>query len=421
MKVSVRDGKPCEKILTIEVEAGEIQKEFGEFYRRAAIGARIPGFRPGKAPVEVVAMHARGQAREPVLKRLISESYGQAVREKSLEPLGLPEIRDIDFQDTKLTYRAHLEVRPKIKLSRAAGLSAAKQKPNVKPEDIEDALKQVQESLAQFKAVEDRPAALGDFLIADYICAAAGKEIEKRTDDLFELREEEYLKGFSPQLVGAKPGDEKEITVTFPADFHKKELAGKPGAFRVKVKEIKMKSLPALDDELAKEAGEFQSLAQLRAGIEGDLRAAREREAEAQYERALLDELVKHNKIDLPEGLVARRVQRLVEDSLHPLRLQGAPKEKLEGLEKKFRRDLAPEARRQVHLAFLLDEIVRKENLAVTNADLKAKYEHLAAEIRQGLEAIEKYYRGNDEARQSLTERIQNEKAIQWIKQKAKA
>ncbi len=420
LKASIKDGKACEKILKIEVDPATIQKEYEEFYRSVAPKAKIPGFRPGKAPREVIAMHFRHEARENVLKNLISSSYSQALRDKSIEPVGMPEIHEVNFDEKKLSYEAHVEIRPKIKLSKVTGLSAKKEKAEIKPEEINEALKRVQESFAQYKSVEDRPAQMGDYVIADYVCVVDGKEAENRKGEWFEIQENEFLKGFSVQLIGAKPGDEREVSITFPQETGRKEIAGKPAVFKVKVNEIKNKTLPALDDELAKEAGEFKSLAELRERIEKDIRENKEHELDAKYERALLDELVKHNKMDLPEGLVKRRLARMVEDTIANTRERGVPESKLEEIKGQIEKDMAPEARRQVHIAFLLDEIAAKENIQIADEDFKKRYERVASQYRQSADMVEKYYQENEEARESLKEQIRSEKAIEFIKSNAK-
>lgn len=421
LKISVQDGKSCEKVLKIEIGGEDIQREYEQFYKEIAPKAKIPGFRPGKAPRDVLVMHFQEEARQEVLKHLLSHSFQEAVREKTLEPLGLPEIKEVNFTDQKLSYQAFVETRPKIKLSRVTGLSIKRASVEIKPEESQQALKRVQESLAQYKAVEDRPSALGDFLIADYVCSVDGKEADKRTGDWFELKKDEFLKGFSPQLVGLKALDEKEVSVEFPENFGRKELAGKLALFKVKVQEVKTKHLPELNDEMAKEAGEFKTLAELREKVEKDLREAKEHEVETQFEKALLEELVKHNKLELPERLVARRLARLVEDALQHTQRHGLSEGQEEETKKKLEAKLAPEARRQVHLAFLLDEIALREKVTVEEADFKSRFERAAAQYRQPVDVVEKYYREHEEAREGLQDQIRNEKVIEFIKQNAKS
>ncbi len=242
MKVSVKDGKNCQKILKVELEKERVLKEFDSCYKSLIPSAKIPGFRPGKAPINIVKMHYAGEAREQVMKNLLNDSYRDAILEKSIEPLGYPEIGDVQFTDEKLSYEATVEVRPKIKLTKYKGLSAKKQDVKVDKKEIEESLKRVQESQAKFIAVEKRAAKMGDYVIADYVCTVEGKEIDKRKGDMFELKEEEFLKGMSKQLVGVKSGENKEVKVKFQKDFAQKDLAGKEAIFQMQVKEIKEKS-----------------------------------------------------------------------------------------------------------------------------------------------------------------------------------
>lgn len=421
LKISVKDGKTCEKILKVEVSQDNVAHEFDHFYQEIAPTAKVPGFRPGKATRQVLELHYKGQAHEHVVQHLISESYRQAIKEKSIEPLNFPDVKDVKFDGKKLSYEALVEVRPKVKLSRAVGLSAKKEKTAVKADEIEQALKRIQESLAQYKSVEDRASALGDCVVADYVCAVEGKEIEKRKDDWFELQtKEEYLKGFSEQLVGVKAGDEREVKVTFPKDFGRKEAAGKEAVFSVKVKEIKSKLLPELNDELAKSAGEFKTLAELKERIEKDLAAGKEREIEMKYERDLLDEFIKHNKVEYPEGLVKRRAEKMMENAARDLKARGSAEDKIKDMQEKMKAEFEKEARRQVHLAFLLEEVAGKENITVTDEDLKVRYAKVAADVHQPADVVEKYYADHEEALDSLRDQIRSEKAIQFLKDNAK-
>ena len=423
LKVSVKDGKQCEKVLKIEVGQSEIEQEFNACYKAILPKAKIPGFRPGKAPIQMVATHYREEAREQVVKNLLSDSYRQAVQEKSLEPVGYPEIKDVKFDGHSLSFEATVEVRPKIKLNKIKGLNAEKPRVAVDPKEVEDTLKRIQESLAQYKAVEDRPSRMGDFVIADYGCTVDGKEVEKRQGDWFELKEEEYLKGFSAQLAGARPGDEREVTVTFPENMGRAEVAGKKGIFKVSVKEVKQKVLPEMTDDLAREAGEFGSLAELKQKIEGDLKTQKDREADSAFEKALLDELVEKNKIDVPARLVERRVEYLVEqehERVHQGKEHDHDSEEHQGELKALHENLRPVAERQIHVAFLLDEIAAKENITVNEEDVKQHLAKIAERFKQPLESVEKYYNDSPDALDTLRDQIRNEKTIDFIKQNAK-
>lgn len=420
VKVSVKDRAPCEKVLSVAVSGDLIQEEYNHFFQEIGKEARVPGFRPGKAPRQVLEVHFAGEAKEKVLEKLIARSLRDAVGEKQIQFLGRPTIQEIQFTNEKLTYEALLEVPPSIKPNRYKGLWAQKPAVEIKPEEIEEALERVRESHAKFVAVEDRPAALGDFLIADYRCTVEGKEVEHRTDDWFELQEEEFLKGFSPQLIGVRPGEAKEVKIRFPEKFGRKEWVGKEGLFQIKVKELKRKELPPVDDELAKETGEFQTLEELRNHLKSRIEQEKARKAEAGYDDALLQALVKENPFEVPKGVVERRLQALLEETVKSLYRAGfkedALQKELETLETKLR----PEAERQVRVSFLLDEIAKREKLELNDSDYASKYKEVGARHRQSEDPVRKYYEEHPEAKESLGMQILNEKAMQLIKAHAK-
>ena len=420
MKVSIKDSAPCEKTLSVAVQGDLIAREYDQFFQAIGKEAKVPGFRPGKAPREVLARHYATEAREKVLERLISHSLHEAVEEKQLRFLGHPTVRGVEFTDEKLTYEALLEMPPAIRLGKYRGLSAVKPAVEVKPEEVETALRHLQESHAKFQAVENRPSQMGDSLIADYRCLVEGKEVEKRDGDWIELREEEFLKGFSPQLVGLCPGKEKEVRLPLPEKFGRKEWAGKVGVFEVKVREIKTKTLPPLDDELAKETGEFQTLEELKTRLRQRIEEDQSRRAEVEYEKGLLDALLKENVFEVPKGVVERRLRAILEEAVQSLYRSGIPEEALEKQAESLKEKLRPEAENQVRLAFLLEEIAKKEKLEFKEEDFQIKYQSLASRHRQTEAAVKKYYEEHSEAKESLGIQILNEKAIQLIKDNAK-
>lgn len=419
LKIKLQDGKACEKILTVEVGCDRIREEFESYYQTIAPKAKVAGFRPGKAPRDVLEMNYEKNANDAVLEHLLSDTLPRAIREKALSPLTTPELKDIQFTKEKLVYKAHVEVRPRIKLSKYTGLSAKKEKAGVKPEELEKSVQNIREMHAQFKALE-RSAAMGDFVIADYVCVLEAKELEKRSDDWIELKSDEYLKGLSAGLVGIKAGETREVPVTFPENMQNKNMAGKTATFKVTAKEVKEKVLPALDDELAKQAGEYKDLADMRQKLEQDLLKKQEDEKDAAFEKSVLDELLKHNKFDLPQGLVARRTEYLIDQARQRFLYQGGTEELFDKEKEKVAKEFEEEAKRQVRVAFLLDEIAEAEQIKADGADLKKKYESLSGRYRQPAEAIEKYYQEHKEALESLTDQVQNEKVIEFLKQNAK-
>lgn len=420
VKATLKNSAPCEKVLSVAVSKDLIREEYDHFFQHIEKDARVPGFRPGKAPREVLQTHYREAAREKVLERLISRSFREALREKEVEFLGNPDIRQVEFTDEKLTYEALLEVPPVIKIGKYRGLPAERKAVEVKPEEIDEALNRVRESLAKYAAVENRAAAMGDFLVADYTCSVDGKQAESRNDEWFELREDEFLKGFSTQLAGVRAGEAREVQLQFPDNFGRKDWAGKTGVFQVKVKEVKEKKLSALDDELAKETGEFETLEALRNHLCSQIEAEKSRRAEVEFENTLLEGLLKENPFDVPKGTVERRLLVLVENTLTSLYRDRVPKEVIERELPSLSEKLRPEAERQVRLSFLLDAVAKKENLEVVEANFEDKYKSLGGRHRQSPEAAKKYYTEHPEAKESLAHQILNEKVIQFIKDNAR-
>lgn len=419
VKAALKDSAPCEKVLSVSVSGDLIREEYNHFYQGIEKQARVPGFRPGKAPRQVLETHFAGEAREKVLERLISRSFREAVGEKQIEFLGSPRIREVQFSGEKLTYEALLEIPPLVRLARYKGLSAGKKAVEIKAEEMEEALERVRNSLAKFAVVENRPAQVSDFLMADYSCLIDGREVDKRADDWFELREQEFLKGFSTQLIGVRAGEERKVEIQFPADFGRKEWAGKNAIFQVKVKEVKEKKLLPLDDELAKETGEFETLDQMRAHLRQQIESDKNRQAEIGFENALLDALLKENSFEVPKGVVERRLISLVEATAQTFYERRTPREIFEQEVKALYEKLRPEAERQVRLSFLLETIAKKEKFKLSEADFEAQYREIGLRHRQSPEAVKKYYTEHSEAKESLTHQILNAKAIQLIKDNA--
>ena len=419
-KVKVQNGKACEKFLIIEVSKERIASEYKTFYEAIAPKAKIPGFRPGKAPQNILEMHYQKDADGSVLEHLVNDSLFNSLKANELHPILSPVVEDIQFNKEKLTFKAKVEVRPEIKLSKITGLSAKKNKVEVPVKEVEATLKRIQESQAQYKSVEDRAAQEGDFVVVDYVCEVDGKEIEKKESDWIEIKKDEFLKGFSVQLIGIKPIEERNVEVTFPKETARKEMASKKAIFKMKVKEIKERKLPVLDDSFAKQAGDFENLKALKDKIEKDLLVQKNREADQEVEKTLLDQLVKHNKIEPPKGLVDRRIEEMVEQTQKRLQESGQKIPEPDAKEKeKIRKDLEPEAKKQIQLAFLLDEIAKTQNLETQEADLDKKFSEYAELYRQPAEAVAQYYRGNAEALDHLREVVRQEKTIAWIKAQA--
>jgi len=410
----------CRRELLVEVPAEDVRREVEQVTQAFQRRARVPGFRPGHAPRHVLEMHFKDEARERAVKDLIQESLGEALKAHQVSPVGYPGVDDIAFKDDQLDFKIVVEVAPEIKKIRYKGLKAKREPVKVEERDLEDLLARYREQHARFKPVEDRGAQMGDYLIADYELRVNGSKIESRKGDWFELAQKEYLEGFSKQLVGAKAGESRTVTVTLPTDFPKPEARGKEAFFQLSIREIKAKELPEPTDEWAKEVGAFESLALFKDKLRQDLERSKEREAEVAFEKQLLDDLVKSTKFDVPRGAVARRVATLVEEGCRTLTLQGFGEEAVAKRKPELAERLRPEAERQVRIAFLLEEVARLESLTTTDVDLESRYAELAQRFKQPVEKVRDYYQGRGEV-EVLKQEILNEKAFQCVKDYANA
>ncbi len=438
MKVAVKDVAPCEKILSVDVQADAIQEQYEVVYREIAKVAKVPGFRPGKAPREVISVHYKTEAREEVVKKLVSKSLHEALEEKKLEPILSPEIRDLDFTENKLSYKAHIEVRPEVKLPSYTGIKVKKNPVKVEEKEIDQVIDRLREGFAKFTPVEDRGLEFGDFMIADLKVIVDGKEIESRNDDWIEFREKSFLPEFSATLKGVKPGEAKDVEVNFPADYANKDLgqangqclpeqaagggltklAGKKGLFKINLKEIKKRILPEVDADLAHEIGEYKSVEDLRQAVARDLEAEKAGQEEHRLQNEILESLAKSSAFALPKGMVERRLNQLVEQALRNMLYQGSKQEDVLKEKEGLREKLKDEAEKQVRLSFILDEIAGREKIEVTEKELEEKFEDIAREVKQPKEKVIEYY-AKEHLVEGLAVQVLNQKTARFLREKA--
>ena len=419
LKVDVKHVNSCEKVLTIDVPPEMVQEEFNSFYEVAGKWAKVPGFRPGHVPKHVVALYYRDEARQEVWKHLVSKTFRDALDQEAISIIGYPKIEHVEFDESRLKFKAHVETKPKIKIDKYVGLTVKRDRVQVSEPEVEEALKRIQQMHAKFQAVEGREAQIGDFLICDYRLQVDRKEIEKREGEWIEIREKDYLDGFSKQLIGTKSGATREVNIRFPSDYVKKELADKEGSFLVTVHEVKEKKLPPLDDELVKEVGEYETLEDLKKAIRRDIEEHKKVEVERKLERQLLDELMRHSKFDLPSGIVERRLNALVEEGIQTLVARGLSQEEALKQKEVLKKNFLSEAQKQVRISFLLDEIAQREQITTTEEDVLRRYGRLAERSGKPIDEVKAYFAKDEDRRESLMEQIRSEKTIEWLKEKA--
>lgn len=417
-KVTLEDLTPVRKRLRVEIPAGEVQAELDRAFQLVGRQAKLRGFRPGKVPRPVLERNFGDQVRREVFGKLVEESFRHAVESHRLALVGAP---DIDAGElvpgAALRYSATVDVRPAIALGDLAGLEAARPAATVTDEDVARVVEGLRESVGQLRPIADRNVVeSGDVVTVDLTTRLEGaEEPVKREGVHLEAGTGSFPLALERQLVGQHRGTHLTLRVPYPADYGNAGLAGKTAEFEVDVKDLHAKELPPLDDDFARDHGRSESLADLRARIRTDLgREARER-AENAVREALLEQLIVRHPFDAPPSLVERRVDSLL--ATLDLRLpEGADREQTLA---PVREQLRPRAERQVRADLLLDALAEREGVTVSDDEVHAAIDAIAARERQVPERVRALYH-RPEAHDALHQRLVRERALARLVEQAK-
>lgn len=420
MKVSVKNQGKCEKLLTIEIPADRVRSEYDKVYADLSKKVNIPGFRPGKAPREILVARYSGDARSAVLENLLEESTRAALKQESIDPIYYPSINKVDFEGEKLSFEALVEVRPEVKLGNYKGLKAKQNPVSIGEKEIEDAMERIRESFAKFIPVEDRGVEMGDFVVADVDYETEGAPKNSHKDDWMEVNTKKIPEDLARGLVGMRSGESRDISVKFPKDFALKDQAGKSAKFHVALKEIKKRELPALTDEWVLTLGEMKTVEDLKNRVREDIQKEKEHSEEVRFENELIDGLLKEAKLDLTQGAIERRLKSLLESSKERFKKQGFPDEEIAKREEKIKEDLKKEAEKQVKLRFIFEEIVKLEKIQVENSDLEAHYQKMVQSSGVAVEKVKKYYQESEERFDTLLNELATGKILKVLKDNAK-
>jgi len=419
---------PCKKLVRLEIEVQKVDETFETVTKDFQKQANLPGFRPGKAPREMVLRKYEKDIQDEVKRKLMSEAYRKAVEEQKLDVLGQPDIEEIQFsRGQPLQFAATIETAPEFDLPEYRGLAVKREVRAVTEEDVERALTVLREQRVNFTVV-DRAVQTGDIAVVNYAGTCEGKPITEIAPTAKGLTEQKnfwveaipnsFIPGFADQLLGAKAGDKRTVNVDFPADFVTPQLAGKKGVYEVEVVEVKEKVLPALDEELAKAYG-AESLEKLRAGVrrdlENELNFKQNKTIRAQLVRTLLERVI----FDLPASAVAQETRNVVYDIVQENAKRGISRDVIEQQKEQIYSAATHGAKERVKIAFLLQKIAEKEDIKVSQEEIARRVQYLA-----GLYQIpaDKFLK-DLQKRNGLIEvydQIMNEKVIDFLQQNAK-
>ncbi|BDG36990.1 trigger factor [Saccharococcus caldoxylosilyticus] len=376
-----------EGVLTVEVDAEKVNEGLDAAFKKVVKNITLPGFRKGKVPRVIFEKRFGVEALyQDALDILLPEAYAKAVEEAGIEPVDIPEI-DIEQMEKgkNLIFKAKVTVKPEVKLGQYKGLEVEKMDTTVTDEDVEKELKRLQENYAELVVKEDGKIENGDTAVIDFEGFVDGEPFEggKAENYSLEIGSGTFIPGFEDQLIGMQAGEEKEIEVTFPEEYHAKELAGKPATFKVKVHEVKEKRLPALDDEFAKDVDdEVETLEQLKEKIRKRLEEAKKNEAEAALRDALVEKAAENAEIDIPEVMIKNETDRMLREFDQRLQMQGLNLDlyyQFSGQdEAALREQMKEDAEKRVRVALTLEAIAKAENIEVTEEEVNEELEKMA-------------------------------------------
>ena len=412
--------------LTIEVDAAQFEDAMKKAFNKNKNKFNIPGFRKGKAPRAMIEkMYGEGIFYEDAADEAINATCMKAMDESGLEIVSRPEVAVEQIgKDKPFIYTALVAVRPEVTLGEYKGIEVEKADASVTAEDVDAELKKVQEQNARLLNVEDRPVADGDKTVIDFEGFVDGKPFDggKAEDYDLTIGSHSFIDTFEEQLIGRNIGEECEVNVTFPEEYHAPELAGKPATFKVTVKEIKVKELPALDDEFAGEVSEFETMDEYKKDIEAKILERKQKEAATENENRVVDKVAANASLEIPDKMVESQIDNMVHDTARRMQGQGLSMDmymKYTGMTMDSMRDqMRPQALKRIQTRLVLEEVVKAENIQVPDERLDEEIAKMAAAYQMETDKLKEYM--SDRDKEQMKEDLAVQEAVDFLVAEAK-
>ncbi len=417
--------------LTIEVSAEELEKALEAAYQKEKNKISIPGFRKGKVPRAMVEkMYGPGIFYEDAANTLLQQSYPAAVEESGEDIVSRPTVDIVQIEKGKpFIFTAEVAVRPEVTLGKYTGVTVTKVDTTVTDAEIDEALEQERNKNARDVSVTDRAVADGDTAVIDFEGFVDGVAFEggKGENHPLVIGSHSFIDTFEDQIIGRNVGDEFDVNVTFPEQYQAADLAGKPAVFKVKVNEIKVKELPELNDEFAQDVSEFDTLAEYKADLKKNLEQKKEDDAKRTKEDEAIAKIVEKSKMDIPEAMIDTQCENMIDEFAQRIAQSGLSMEQymqFSGLTvDNLKEQVRPEAITRIQTSLVLEQIAKEENIEVSDADIDAEIEKMAASYGMEADKLKEYM--GDAEKKSLERELSITKAIDIImsstKERAKA
>lgn len=431
MSVQVENLEKNMAKLTIEVSADELEKAIDAAYQKQKGQISIQGFRKGKVPRAMIEkIYGAGIFYEDAANTLMQQTYPSAVDESGIDIVSRPTVDVVQIEKGKpFIYTAEVAVKPEVTLGKYMGITVTKIDTSISDEDVDAELEKERDNNARIITVTDRPVADGDTAVIDYEGFVDGVAFEggKGENHPLVIGSHTFIDNFEEQLIGKNTGDDVEVSVTFPEQYQAAELAGKPAVFKVKINEVKTKELPELDDEFAQDVSEFDTLAEYRESLKKKLEEQKENEAKKTKEDEALQKIIDKSKMELPDAMVDTQCESMVDEFAQRIAQSGLSMEQylqfsgmtVDGLMEQVR----PEAIQRIQTSLVLEKIAEEEKIEVSEEDLSAEIEKMAAGY--GLEADKLKEMIGENEKESIKRELALSKAadlvMENVKERAKA
>ena len=407
--------------LVIEASAEEFEAGLNAAYNKNKNKISVPGFRKGKAPRKMIEQLYGSQIFfEDAANEIIPNAYADAAKESGLDIVSQPKVSIEQLEAGKpFIFAAEVAVRPEVELGEYKGVEVTKADAEVTNADVEEELKKVQDQNSRTVSVEDRAVKDGDMTVIDFEGFIDGEAFEGGKGENYPLTigSHSFIDTFEEQMIGMNIGEEKELNVTFPEDYHAENLKGKPATFKVTVKEIKEKQLPELDDDFAQDVSDFDTLAEYKDDLKKKIAERKESEAKAKKESEAIEKVVEAAKMDIPQAMIDTQVNRMLEDFAMRLQQQGLSVEQYfqyTGMTAdKIMEEMKPEAVKRIKNSLVLEAVAKAENIEVSEEEFEAELQKMADMYKMEIEKIKEFMQ-DAEAKQ-MKDDIAIQKAVELI------
>ena len=426
--INIEKGEKDKNTINVKVTVDneKVQQEYKNTYHELSQRVKIPGFRSGRIPINILEMNlGKEYIDHQVADKLIKDSYTEAIDKSELDPIDVPKIDLIEIDKEKpFVYNMVLEVKPDFEIPELDDISVDKIKPSVTKKEIDEDLERIRESHGKLNVVTDRESKIGDFLIVDYEAFIENKPAPdgKKEKQMFQLGERSP-KEFNDNLVGMKPGDEKEVKMKIPGDISDKTIAGKEITYKIKLSDIKEKELPPLDDDFAKSVGDYNTLDELKEHIKNQIDERKKYEAENEFSENLMEKVSEKVKFEVPKVLIEKQVESMMNNLTEDLKNRNITLEAyykmIKADESKVKKEYSVIAENQIKKELIIDKIIQNDKITATDEEVNKKIDEIAKSTNQKPLKVRAMFEKN-KTLDNLKEQIMREKVIEILSRQVK-